>query len=114
MNFQTIFLQTGISSIKICLQNINFLAIMCHSLYSVNFSRANDTFRWRMLSFQPQVSNKKLIITKSVERQVKNVFLKVHKFHSKTAVLESLFNKVSHLFSPANLLKRDFNTGAFL
>ena len=67
MNFQTIFLQTGFSSIKICLQNIHFLAIMCHSLYSVNFSRENGTFRWRMLSFQSQVSNKKLIKIKRLK-----------------------------------------------
>ena len=77
MNFQTVFLQTGFSSIKICLQNIHFLALMCHSLYPANFSHANDTFRWRMHSFQPQFSNKKLIITKSVEKQVKKVFLKI-------------------------------------
>ena len=66
-----------------------------------------------MLSFQPQVSNKKLIITKSVERQVKKVFLKISQI-SHTVKQQSLFNKVSDLFSPANLSKRDFNTGAFL
>ena len=35
-------------------------------------------------------------------------------FTEKTPVLESLFNKVADLFSPATLLKRDSNKGFFL
>ena len=38
---------------------------------------------------------------------------KIHNFHRKTPVLESLFSKVAGL-RPANLLKRDSNTGSFL
>ena len=48
--------------------------------------------------------------------RVLNIFLKFYKFHKKTPVLESLFNKIS-LFSqvrPATLLKRDSNRGVFL
>ena len=77
MNFlQTIFLQNGFSSIKICLQNIHFRALMC---VIVSISRIS-VVKWHISlanAFQPHISNKKLIITKSVEKQVKKVFLKI-------------------------------------
>ena len=46
----------------------------------------------------------------------KQVFLKVRKFHMKTPVLESLFNKVVGLKAsrPDVLLKRESSAGAFL
>ena len=41
---------------------------------------------------------------------------KIRKFHQKTSVLESLFNKVADLlaFRPATFFKKDSNTGVFL
>ena len=44
MNFRTIFLQTGFSSIKICLQNIHFLALSEFQLFKWHISLANAFF----------------------------------------------------------------------
>ena len=73
------------------------------------------------LFVKPYVSNKKLIIIIFLISEVatrgvlqKKVFLKISSIswvHGKTRVLESLFNKVSNLFSPATSLKRNSNTG---
>ena len=108
MNFQTIFLQTGFSSIKICVQNIHLLAVMCHSLYSANFSRANNTFPWRMLSFQPQVSSKKVIITKSIEK----VILKISQI-SQESKCWSLFLIKLLAFSALQLYQKETPTLVF-
>ena len=65
-----------------------------------------------MPSFQPHVSNKKLIITKSVEGE-KGVIKNFANFTRKQQFW-SLFLIAAGLFNPATLLKRDSNTGVFL
>ena len=44
----------------------------------------------------------------------KGVLKKFHKFHRKTPVLESFYNKIADHFSPVTLLKRDSYTWFFL
>ena len=63
-----------------------------------------------------KVFSQEKVFTGNTCGRVLNIFLKFYKFHKKTPVLESLFNKIS-LFSqvrPATLLKRDSNRGVFL
>ena len=50
--FAWIFLQTGFSSIKICLHNIRFLALMCHSLGGSPFSEFQSC-KWHISLANP-------------------------------------------------------------
>ena len=80
------------------------------------------------LFVKPHVSNNRLIIEKCwklktfliSEAATREVFFrkscswKIHRFHRKTPMLESLFDKVADFSSCAILLKSDSNSGFFL
>ena len=97
----------------------------------------NDTFRLRMLSFQSSFEENEIWMIckatcfkqkadhnkkrckyfffdfRSSHRRYsakKGVLRKFHKFHRKTPVLESVYNKIADHFIPVTLLKRDSYT----